>query len=58
MSILLGVLLYVLCIAFFCTLTGINRLDGPELRARRVRELADSERGVPANPVPAREVHG
>jgi hypothetical protein len=58
MSVLLGILLYVLCVAFFCALTGINRLDGPELRVRRVREPMDSEPAVPANPVPAREAHG
>ncbi len=58
MTILLGILLYVLCVAFFCALTGMNRLDGPEPRARRVREPAPSEPRVPANPVPAREAHG
>jgi hypothetical protein len=58
MSILLGILLYVLCVAFFCTLTGINRLDGPELRARRVRELSAPKPTVSANPVPAPEANG
>ncbi len=55
MSILLGILLYVLCVAFFCALTGMNRLDGAE---RRVRELVHSEARVPANPLPAPEAHG
>jgi hypothetical protein len=58
MSILLGILLYMLCVAFFCGLTGFNRLDGPELRAQRLSEL-DSESRVPASsPVPASEAHG
>ena len=56
MSILIGILLYILCVAFFCGLTGLNRLDGPELRARRLRELGGSESIVPvASPVPASE---
>jgi hypothetical protein len=42
MSILLGILLYILSVSFFCGLTGLNHLDGPELRARRLRELDDS----------------
>jgi len=58
MSILLGILLYVLSVAFFCALTGMNRLDGPELRARRVPELVPSESRVPANSVPAPEANG
>lgn len=58
MSILLGILLYVLCVAFFCALTGMNHLDGAETRARRVRELVHSEARVPANPLPAPEAHG
>ena len=59
MSILLGILLYILCVAFFCGLTGLNHLDGPELRARRLRELDDSESRVPAaSSVPASEMHG
>jgi hypothetical protein len=58
MSILLGILFYVLCVAFFCTLTGINRLDGPELRARRLRELVAQKPRVPTNPVPAPEANG
>jgi hypothetical protein len=58
MSILLGILLYVLCVALFCTLTGINRLDGPELRARRAREIVDPKPRVSTNPVPAPEANG
>ena len=58
MSILLGFMVYVLCVAFFCALTGMNRLDGPEPRARRVRESMPSERRVPASPVPAPEAQG
>ena len=59
MSILLGILLYILCVVFFCGLTGFNRLDGPELRAQRIRELDDSESRVrSASPVPASEAHG
>ena len=58
MSILLGILLYILSVAFFCGLTGFNRLDGPELRAHRLREH-DSESRVPAaSGVPASEAHG
>jgi hypothetical protein len=57
MSILIGILLYILCVAFFCGLTGLNRLDGPELRVRRLRELDGSGSVVPAtSPVPASEV--
>jgi hypothetical protein len=58
MSILLGILLYVLSVAFFCTLTGMNRLDGPEPRARRVRDLVHPEQTVPANSVAAPEAQG
>jgi hypothetical protein len=59
MSILLGILLYILCVAFFCGLTGFNRLDGPELRTQRLRELAGSDAPVPASShVPASEAHG
>jgi hypothetical protein len=56
MSVLLGILLYILCVAFFCGLTGLNRLDGPEFRGRRLRELDDSESVVPA--ASASEAHG
>jgi len=58
MSILLGIVLYVLCVAFFCALTGVNRLDDAEPRARRARELAKSKATVPATRVPAPEAHG
>ena len=55
MSILLGILLYVLVVAFLCTLTGMNRLDEAEPRARRMREIAPANSaGSPAR-VPARE---
>ena len=53
MSILIGILLYILCVAFFCGLTGLNRLDGPELRARRLHELDGSESVVPAPEIEA-----
>jgi hypothetical protein len=49
MSILIGILLYILCVAFFCGLTGLNRLDGPELRTPRPRELEGSEPVGPAS---------
>jgi len=58
MSILFGILLYVLCVAWFCALTGFNRLDDPEPRARRAPELANSKATVPATRVPAPESHG
>jgi len=58
MSILFGVLLYVLCIAGFCALTGVNRLDDSEPNPRRVREHPLSEVAAPPAPVPAREAHG
>lgn len=58
MSILLGILLYVLCVAFFCALTGINRLDDAEPRARRAPGLAHATATVPASRVPASEAHG
>jgi len=58
MSILVGILLYVLCVAFLCTLTGINRLDEPEPSARRARETALPKTATPAGPVSAREAHG
>ena len=52
MSILLGILLYVLCIAWLCGLTGINRLDDSEPPARRARENALLQ--AAAAPEPAR----
>ena len=36
MSILIGILLYVLLIAWLCALTGINRLDGARPHATPV----------------------
>jgi len=54
MSILLGILLYVLCIAWFCGLTGFNRLDDSEPQARRARENALLRATAPADRVPAR----
>jgi hypothetical protein len=58
MSILLGILLYVVFVAFLCTLTGINRLDEPGPSARRVREQAPANAAVAPGGVPAREAHG
>ena len=58
MSILFGILLYVLCVAFLCTLTGINRLDESEPKPRLTRENALSSEAAPAGQVPAREAHG
>jgi hypothetical protein len=58
MSILVGILLYMLIVAFFCGLTGLNRLDGPEVRARRTREQEESEPQLSATPVPAPEANG
>jgi hypothetical protein len=58
MSILFGVLLYALAIAFLCALTGANRLDGPEPTARTLREKLPSEAATRAGTIPARSVHG
>ena len=58
MSILFVVLLYVLCIAWLCALTGVNRLDDYELKPRRVREHTLSKATAPPARVPAREAHG
>jgi hypothetical protein len=58
MSILIGVLLYLLCIAFLCALTGANRLDeerSPRPQPRpQPQEEAASATAVPS----ASQVHG
>jgi hypothetical protein len=56
MSILLGLLLYALAIAFLCGLTGTNRLDGPEPATRALPEEPASEPAAGA--VAARSAHG
>jgi len=58
MSILFGILLYTLCIAGLCALTGFNRLDGSEPDTRRAQDLAPAGELGPAGRVPAREAHG
>ena len=62
MTILFGVLLYVLCIAFLCALTGMNRLGEDEPKPRHLRESAIAKPMAPparVQPrVPAREAHG
>ncbi|HEY8155277.1 MAG TPA: hypothetical protein VII72_14210 [Myxococcota bacterium] len=58
MSILFGILLYVLCIAFLCTLTGINRLDESEPRPHLARDHALSKPTSAPGRVPVREAHG
>ena len=54
MSILFGILLYVVCVAFLCTLTGINRLDESEPSERRIREDALADAAARSGRVPAR----
>ena len=58
MIILFGILLYVLCVAWFCGLTGVNRLDDSDPRALRAQEDALSNPSAPCRRVPAREAHG
>lgn len=58
MTILFGILIYVACVAFFCTLTGINRLDESEPTTHRARENALVKATAPAGRVSAREAHG
>lgn len=41
MSILLGILLYVLLIAWLCALTGINRLDGDRPHAKSAAKATE-----------------
>jgi hypothetical protein len=58
MSILLGILLYVLFVAFLCTLTSINHLDVSGPGVRLACEKAPANAAVPAGGVSAREAHG
>lgn len=58
MSILIGILLYVLSITFLCTLTGINRLDDSEPRSHRALGSASLQPTAPPGSVPASEAHG
>jgi len=59
MSILLGILLYVLIVAWLCALTGMNRLDDSEPQPRRAseRKLAKAP-GPAARAAPASQAHG
>jgi hypothetical protein len=57
MSILIGVLLYALCIAWLCALTGANRLDETE-RSPMLRRSEEEPEVVPAaSAVSASEAH-
>jgi hypothetical protein len=59
MSILLGILLYVLIVAFLCTLTGMNRLDDSEPQPRRASGRKLAKATGPANrAAPASQAHG
>jgi hypothetical protein len=58
MSILFGILIYVACVAFFCTLTGINRLDESESKAHWARENALMNAPASDARVSTREAHG
>jgi hypothetical protein len=59
MSILFGILLYFVIVAWFCALTGINRLDDSEPQPRRAseRKLAKAA-GAASQPAPASRAHG
>jgi len=58
MTILFGVLLYILCVAFLCALTGINRRDESEPSERLAREGVLTEAAARTGRVPARQAHG
>jgi hypothetical protein len=58
MSILIGLLLYALCIAWLCALTGANRLDGPQHAPKRQLEEEPSEVATAASAASASQAHG
>jgi hypothetical protein len=58
MSILIGVLLYALCIAWLCALTGTNRLDDVDRTPGPQREPAPEEAAAAARVASAFEAHG
>jgi hypothetical protein len=58
MSILFGILLYALCIAWLCALTGANRLDEPERPPRLDSQPEPSEAASSARSITPRQAHG
>jgi hypothetical protein len=58
MTVVIGLLLYALCIAWLCALTGANRLDGPEPASRPRASAAPAEPAPAAGAVSASEAHG